>query len=119
MPSARVMEALLTEPPLTYNAARAKPVEDGTPVRYFCAICGYWGKVKCRKCGEQTENRFRELDIAADRILRYPGLQITTPNAGELQCLVEPGHYHHILARRQAAGVSLFGASRNSDCILT
>jgi zinc finger HIT domain-containing protein 1 len=54
MPSGRVMEALLSEPPLTYNAARAKPLHNGTPVRYFCAICGYWGKVKCRKCGERT-----------------------------------------------------------------
>lgn len=54
MPSARVMEALLSEPPLTYNAARAKPLDDGVPVRYFCSICGYWGKVKCRKCGERT-----------------------------------------------------------------
>jgi zinc finger HIT domain-containing protein 1 len=54
MPSARVIQALLSEPPLTYNAARAKPLDDATPVRHFCAICGYWGKVKCRKCGEWT-----------------------------------------------------------------
>jgi zinc finger HIT domain-containing protein 1 len=54
IPSARVMDALLSEPALTYNAARAKPLEDGPPVRYFCAVCGYWGKVKCRKCGERT-----------------------------------------------------------------
>jgi zinc finger HIT domain-containing protein 1 len=53
MPSARVLEALLSEPPLTYNAARAKPLDDGTPVRHFCAMCGYWGKVRCRKCGER------------------------------------------------------------------
>jgi zinc finger HIT domain-containing protein 1 len=54
MPSARVMNALLSQPPLAYNAARAKPLEDGPPARYFCAICGYWGKVKCRNCGERT-----------------------------------------------------------------
>ena len=54
LPSARVMEALLSEPPLLYTAARAKPVDGGKPARHFCAICGYWGKVKCRKCGERT-----------------------------------------------------------------
>ena len=53
-PSARVMEALLSEPPLSYTAARAKSSDDGKPVRHFCATCGYWGKVKCRKCGERT-----------------------------------------------------------------
>ena len=54
MPSARLMEKLLSEPPLSYNAARAAPTHDARPRRYFCAICGYWGKVKCRKCGERT-----------------------------------------------------------------
>lgn len=67
MPSERLMAALLAEAPLSYTAARAKPLDDGPstqggsnillakPQRYFCAICGYWGKVKCnRGCGERV-----------------------------------------------------------------
>ncbi|KIX05966.1 uncharacterized protein Z518_03940 [Rhinocladiella mackenziei CBS 650.93] len=71
MPSERVMQALLAEPPLSYNAARAKPLEDSTsssapiyvgnnagtakPQRWFCCICGYWGKVRCKNgCGERV-----------------------------------------------------------------
>ena len=55
-PSDRVMEALVAELPLSYNAARATVAHDTEvrPVRHFCAICGYWGKIKCRKCGERV-----------------------------------------------------------------
>ena len=55
-PSDRVMAQLLAEPPLSYSAARAKPLDPDkqVPVRHFCTMCGYWGKVKCRKCGERT-----------------------------------------------------------------
>ena len=54
-PTARVMALLIAEPPLSYTAARAKPLasEKEVPVRHFCVMCGYWGKVKCRKCGER------------------------------------------------------------------
>ncbi|KIW49765.1 hypothetical protein PV05_11414 [Exophiala xenobiotica] len=71
MPSDRVMQALLAEPALSYTAARAKPLEgaDSTtfgmrtgnnmllakPQRWFCAVCGYWGKVRCKRgCGERV-----------------------------------------------------------------
>lgn len=69
MPSARVMQALLAEPPLSYTAARAKPLDTSAPggvrvgtnvlvarpQRHFCAVCGYWGKVRCKYgCGERT-----------------------------------------------------------------
>ncbi|KAG9793292.1 hypothetical protein ABEF93_001419 [Exophiala dermatitidis] len=66
MPSERVMQALLAEPPLSYTAARAKPQEDGggsaasglllpKPPRWFCAVCGYWGKLRCKYgCGERV-----------------------------------------------------------------
>jgi zinc finger HIT domain-containing protein 1 len=76
LPSARVMEALLAEPPLSYKAARAKSLSDpvdesgvgmgfttrignnrltAKPQRWFCGICGYWGKVRCRfGCGERV-----------------------------------------------------------------
>ena len=55
-PSDRVMQQLLAEPPLSWNGARAKPLdpENQTPPRHFCIMCGYWGKVKCRKCAERT-----------------------------------------------------------------
>lgn len=53
-PTDRLMAALLAEPPLTYNSARARPSAAGKPARYFCTICGYWGKIKCRNCGVRT-----------------------------------------------------------------
>lgn len=54
MPSRRVMELLVSEPPLTYSAARAVADADGPPPRRFCGICGYWARVKCRKCQDWT-----------------------------------------------------------------
>lgn len=53
MPPPAVMEALLAGPPLSYNAARSEP-SIGKPRRYFCEICGYWGTVKCLKCGARV-----------------------------------------------------------------
>jgi zinc finger HIT domain-containing protein 1 len=53
-PSDRLMAALLAEPPLRYHAARAGQSTSGKPTRYFCTICGYWGKIKCRSCGVRT-----------------------------------------------------------------
>ena len=69
MPSERVMQALVAEPPLSYNAARAKPLDRpastsmhtgssaglAKPQRWFCAMCGYWGKLRCKRgCGERV-----------------------------------------------------------------
>jgi zinc finger HIT domain-containing protein 1 len=76
MPSKRILQALLAEPPLSYVAARAKPLDDPSgesgsgaafsmrtgnsalmakPGRWFCAVCGYWGKVRCKYgCGERV-----------------------------------------------------------------
>lgn len=53
-PSEEVMEALLSGPPLSYNAARAAPPPLGKPQRHFCEICGYWGTIKCMKCGARV-----------------------------------------------------------------
>lgn len=65
-PSNHLLQFLVSEPPLSYSASRAQPVEEdpnGTsirsrltpkPVRYFCNLCGYWGKVRCKHCGERT-----------------------------------------------------------------
>lgn len=52
-PSDTVMEALLSNPALSYNAARAAP-SLGKPQRQFCEICGYWGTIKCLKCGAKV-----------------------------------------------------------------
>ena len=69
-PSQHLLQTLLSEPPLSYSASRAQPLEDSNPnnnttaersmrltskpPRHFCSICGYWGKVKCNRCGERT-----------------------------------------------------------------
>ncbi|PGH05169.1 zinc finger HIT domain-containing protein 1 [Blastomyces parvus] len=62
-PSERLMQLLLAEPPLSYNASLATPTPSGRgnatravskPPRHFCAICGYWGRVKCIKCRERV-----------------------------------------------------------------
>lgn len=52
-PSDEVMAALLSGPPLSYNGARAAP-SLGKPQRHFCEICGYWGTLKCTKCGARV-----------------------------------------------------------------
>lgn len=54
LPSKRLMDALLAEPPLSWDAAAARPMETRMPVRHFCSVCGYWGKVRCKRCGERT-----------------------------------------------------------------
>ncbi|KAJ5032738.1 uncharacterized protein L3040_009332 [Drepanopeziza brunnea f. sp. 'multigermtubi'] len=53
MPSQAEVEKLLAAPPLTYNEARGPWVEEDArkPVRQFCEICGYWGRVRCMRCG--------------------------------------------------------------------
>lgn len=53
MPSEALMEGLLAGPPLSYNAARSAP-SVGKPQRHFCEICGYWGTIKCLKCGARV-----------------------------------------------------------------
>lgn len=53
-PSDRVMQALLSEPPLSYNASRAGPPMTKRSPRFFCCICGYWGKIRCRNCHVRT-----------------------------------------------------------------
>lgn len=53
-PSERIMRALLSEPPLSYNASRAAPPLTGKSTRKFCCICGYWGKIRCRNCHQRT-----------------------------------------------------------------
>ena len=54
VPTAEEMEALLSAPPLSYNAARSAPPPPHKPQRQFCEICGYWGTIKCMKCGARV-----------------------------------------------------------------
>ena len=53
-PSQEVMEALVNAPPLSYNAARTTLSEPAKPQRHFCEICGFWGTIKCMKCGARV-----------------------------------------------------------------
>lgn len=49
------IESLLAAPPLPYSATRsAPPPASGPPKRLFCEMCGYWGRVKCMKCGARV-----------------------------------------------------------------
>lgn len=56
MPTQAEIEALIRAPPLSYLDARAK-LDDSEPLpppRKFCALCGYWGRVKCKSCGTRV-----------------------------------------------------------------
>ncbi|KAI4718132.1 hypothetical protein E4T48_05654 [Aureobasidium sp. EXF-10727] len=49
------LEALLSAPQLSYNAARSAPSPaTAPPQRLFCEMCGYWGRVRCLKCGSRV-----------------------------------------------------------------
>jgi zinc finger HIT domain-containing protein 1 len=54
VPSERLMMRLLSEPPLSYNASRAKEPSSARPARHFCCLCGYWGKIRCKSCHLRT-----------------------------------------------------------------
>ncbi|KAI6093593.1 hypothetical protein F4821DRAFT_2289 [Hypoxylon rubiginosum] len=52
-PTDAELRALLRAPPLAYAEARGRWDGDDAryPARAFCEVCGYWGRVKCMKCG--------------------------------------------------------------------
>ncbi|KAJ6028481.1 Zinc finger HIT-type [Penicillium herquei] len=54
MPSERIIQRLLAEPPLSYNASRAGPPNSSRLPRHFCCMCGYWGKIRCKNCHVRT-----------------------------------------------------------------
>lgn len=54
MPSDRIMQMLLAEPPLSYNASRVGPPHASQSPRNFCCMCGYWGKIRCKNCHVRT-----------------------------------------------------------------
>ena len=52
LPTEEEINSLLSIPPLSYNAAKCAPPDPlGPPSRRFCEMCGYWGRVKCLRCG--------------------------------------------------------------------
>lgn len=53
-PSEYILDALVSAPPLSYNAARALASSSSKPQRHFCEFCGYWGQIKCLKCGARV-----------------------------------------------------------------
>ncbi|KAK1776588.1 hypothetical protein QBC45DRAFT_419004 [Copromyces sp. CBS 386.78] len=56
-PTDEELRTLMTAPPLSYTEARAQWTEEEEgryPVRRFCEVCGYWGRVKCIKCGARV-----------------------------------------------------------------
>lgn len=53
-PSEAELQALVSSPPLPYNMARSDPPPPHRPQRHFCEICGYWGTIKCMKCGARV-----------------------------------------------------------------
>lgn len=72
LPTQEEMQTLLDAPPLTYNAARSAPASaSAPPARTFCEICGYWGRVKCLKCGARTCSVDCESVHVADRCLKF------------------------------------------------
>lgn len=53
MPTDEEMKKLLNRPQLSYGEATGEAA--GTyPTRVFCEVCGYWGRVRCMKCGARV-----------------------------------------------------------------
>ncbi|KAG6033720.1 hypothetical protein E4U41_006825 [Claviceps citrina] len=50
VPTDGELRALLARPPLPYLGALGR-VDETYPPRVFCAVCGYWARVRCLKCG--------------------------------------------------------------------
>jgi zinc finger HIT domain-containing protein 1 len=53
VPSDEELEKLLEIKPLSYIEAKGGWTEEDRrkPVRRFCEVCGYWGRVRCGRCG--------------------------------------------------------------------
>ncbi|KAI1408828.1 hypothetical protein F5Y13DRAFT_98490 [Hypoxylon sp. FL1857] len=53
LPTDAQLKELLRGPPLSYAEARGRWTESDRryPPRVFCEVCGYWGRVRCMKCG--------------------------------------------------------------------
>lgn len=56
LPTDEELRELIKAPPLNYLQARGAWGEDDSryPPRSFCEVCGYWGRVRCMKCGTRV-----------------------------------------------------------------
>lgn len=54
MPTDEEMGRLLNRAPLSYSEAVSSVDDPKYPVRVFCEVCGYWGRVRCMKCGTRV-----------------------------------------------------------------
>ena len=56
MPSREEIEKLLAAPALSYHDARGSLTAEDMrkPIRKFCDVCGYWGRVRCGRCGSRV-----------------------------------------------------------------
>ncbi|KAI1660057.1 hypothetical protein F4813DRAFT_350819 [Daldinia decipiens] len=58
LPTPAELRALVSAPPLNYAEARGRwtAADDGRryPARVFCEVCGYWGRVRCMRCGARV-----------------------------------------------------------------
>lgn len=53
LPTDGEMRRLLAAAPLSYGEARGN-WDEAYPARVFCEVCGYWGRVRCLKCGTRV-----------------------------------------------------------------
>ncbi|KAG5978815.1 hypothetical protein E4U55_005895 [Claviceps digitariae] len=53
VPTDEELRRLLSHPPLPYLDALGH-VDETYPRRVFCEVCGYWGRVRCLKCGTRV-----------------------------------------------------------------
>lgn len=56
LPSDEELRELMGAPPLNYHQARGVWTDEDQryPARHFCEVCGYWGRVRCMKCGTRV-----------------------------------------------------------------
>ncbi|KAI1468819.1 uncharacterized protein F4812DRAFT_347899 [Daldinia caldariorum] len=60
LPTDAELRALLAAPPLGYAEARGRwtAADEAAgrryPARVFCEVCGYWGRVRCMRCGARV-----------------------------------------------------------------
>lgn len=56
LPTDDELRRLISAPPLNYHQAKGAWTEDDRryPTRSFCEVCGYWGRVRCMKCGTRV-----------------------------------------------------------------
>ena len=54
LPDEMTIEEMLRQPPLSWNEAGRVLADPNKPRRHFCEMCGYWGLIKCMKCGARV-----------------------------------------------------------------